>query len=394
MNSPLLLEYIHRTLAKSIDETAAWKRNLGVDDQKKLALVLDPKEALKKYMELPNMYVHFGRVNRLGINPMSDFQSTPIGIYSYQLTPEITENLLAKGALPFADDGEFMQIFRARNPEKILHIQTYTEEQLKEDATKLGADQALIESMKDHTEDHSPGSLLYVLTRKLSSKKNDKYMDYNYHNPNRPIKMASGPREWRTLLVNLGYEGLRDDGWGVIHDSEKTQSVFFSSQYIEQVYSSKNPILKSMADHRKQGTEKLGPENLLSTLVADSAKLEAGIKQQIGKSSDAYLLQGIKLYHFKTNMASAKILWKYFHNSKELKARLKLAEELPTPLFYRFKDDEDKNVRWVVVERTEQRFVAALIENEKKQPKPDILLIKILKNKLPKIQRGDSVAST
>jgi len=79
-------------------------------------------EKMNKYLSddnEPKFFMQFSYINKLGINPRSDWK-TPLGIYSYP----ITTNLLSqfkKGRLPFAQDRKFIIVFSIRPGTKIYN---------------------------------------------------------------------------------------------------------------------------------------------------------------------------------------------------------------------------------------------------------------------------------
>jgi len=74
------------------------------------------KDLMKKYGD--NLYVSLTSIQKLGINPQSNF-STPIGIYSYPAEYAATTGI---SKLPFAAAQPFIQVFSAKNPDKIFHV--------------------------------------------------------------------------------------------------------------------------------------------------------------------------------------------------------------------------------------------------------------------------------
>lgn len=57
----------------------------------------------------PKFFVTMTAVNKIGINPKFSY-GNPVGVYCYQLTSEIF-NQLKSGTLPFVTDQAYIQVF-------------------------------------------------------------------------------------------------------------------------------------------------------------------------------------------------------------------------------------------------------------------------------------------
>ena len=88
------------------EKTAAQKRGVHVPPA---------REAIEKYVSPsnePKYFVTFSTLNKLGINPRSEF-NTPLGIYAYVVSPDFIEQYRS-GVVEFAVNREFALIFKAR----------------------------------------------------------------------------------------------------------------------------------------------------------------------------------------------------------------------------------------------------------------------------------------
>ena len=57
--------------------------------------------------------------NKIGINPRTDWEDTPYGIYAYTVKYVLSHGI---EELPFAGEREYIWVFKARNPKKIRYI--------------------------------------------------------------------------------------------------------------------------------------------------------------------------------------------------------------------------------------------------------------------------------
>ena len=96
------------------EATAAKKR--GIELPSMLA-------QLKKYAvadnQIPTHYMHFSDINKIGVKPVSSFQ-TPLGIYFYPVNETILTQL-EKGKIPFASEREFLHVVKPAEGSNILY---------------------------------------------------------------------------------------------------------------------------------------------------------------------------------------------------------------------------------------------------------------------------------
>jgi len=86
------------------------------------------QEKLKKYEDEGGLYVHFGSVPKLGINPQNQF-NTPTGIYAYPMNSKYIDD--------FATDNPYIFILRINDMSSMLVLEDYTESDLNADLDKL-----------------------------------------------------------------------------------------------------------------------------------------------------------------------------------------------------------------------------------------------------------------
>jgi len=103
------------------------------------------KDLISRYGD--NLYLSFTSIEKLGINPMSTY-NTPIGIYAYPASYVLS---MTRGGgrdddtlwspdqdLPFAGEKPYIQVFTARNPEKVIHCYHAEEYQIKSPKAEVG----------------------------------------------------------------------------------------------------------------------------------------------------------------------------------------------------------------------------------------------------------------
>ncbi len=231
-----------------LSELAKWKR----EQHKRLS----PQEALNKWQGVPDVYIHFtngievetspgrlevtndeGRIKSpkkatyfpLSVNVKSS-HSTPVGIYAY---PSSMIKDIETNKIPFMADAAKIIIFRAREPSKTLYLDigSYTEEKFDQDIEKLKFifhtdDEILTKILTDEVDElhkQSLGGQIWGLTYFLSNKNS---------------------KAWNLLFQKLGYQGVSDPGYSIIHSNEPKQAVFFSESFIETLDVVDNPKIE------------------------------------------------------------------------------------------------------------------------------------------------------
>ena len=82
---------------------------------------------IKQYVDNPNVFFTMTYVDKLGINPKSEY-NTPLGIYSYPLNSEFFE-MLKNSKLPYQTHAPFIQVFAIKDPSKVINFQKVTDEE-------------------------------------------------------------------------------------------------------------------------------------------------------------------------------------------------------------------------------------------------------------------------
>jgi hypothetical protein len=185
-----------------------------------------PKQAaidvLKKYKDQDDVYISFTKIDKLGLNPQSEYD-TPLGIYSYPLKAAYKNYNIEQDGIsgfPFAYAFPYIWIFRGNIPDfSDITPQQYLE--IKNELREKYGEEKIQEAAETIDELHKKnyGSQIWGLTWALT---------------NTSI-------QWTKLLLNLGFNGISDKkGNGFIHTNEPCQAVFFTIKGLEILEKIKN----------------------------------------------------------------------------------------------------------------------------------------------------------
>ena len=238
-------------------------------------------------------FVTFGSIPKLGVNPVNVYQ-TPTGIYGY---------LLESGKVStFATERPYAIVYKAKPGVRVVDVQEYTEEDYNADLDKLSQiyDKFIVSHYKRqalYAANHSdvPAGLLWYVTRGIASKLAETKMaslgpapvvktpgDEDYEPEDVPwgrrVEVAVR-NEWPRVFAALGYKGVVDPGYGVIHDNEPAQAVFWESNSLEIVEVIEKGNEKWTPEYGKYYAEKEGLErqNIPSMLKPFVAGIKAGL---------------------------------------------------------------------------------------------------------------------
>lgn len=181
---------------------------------------LSAYDVLMSYRNTRNLYVSFTREFKLGIYPDSKYD-TPIGIYTYQMDRfwgRVERRGQLKGSFPFVSDAPYVNIIQSNSSAKMLHLQRYSDNDMMNDIDRLidryeydiDDVDTLISDAQFDANYNSPGGRIWNITREIA---------------NRLAKNRAHVK-WNKILRDLGYDYVRDDGQGIIHGNEPTQTMF------------------------------------------------------------------------------------------------------------------------------------------------------------------------
>ncbi len=243
---------------------------------------------LGKYKDDEDIFISFTELQKLGINPSTKY-STPIGIYSYPLK-EVWEQYIQDGgisAVPFAADKPYISIFKPKNKDRILNLDSFNiGEELSKMIKMFGMSPRLIKAIQkgeSTARDKTDSSRFWNITRL--------FVDGN---------IAS----WTKLFVNLGWEGVIDYGNGVIHPNEPVQAVFFNKSFVTQIDLIENKSSPFVITdlHNANPMEYESEKNIETSysiaikLKFDSSKIPRGVINSIAKDPEYSYMFAVRLH--------------------------------------------------------------------------------------------------
>lgn len=247
-------------------EITRYKKEMGVQPPSWSA-------RLNVYANQPGYFMTFVSIPKLGINPVNTYV-TPTGIYAYPILQGTDSD--------FAREKKYVIVFKPKPGVKLLNMHEYTEAQLTTDLNTLwnkytkvfademdmfNIDQLLAKAKKSAnivSKKAQSASMLWFVTRWLAivtnklkhgKKAKEKAAEEDGWSDNwqeeKPRKIeAVAPNEWARILRNdLGYQGVVDMGYGLIHESERYQAVFFSASVLDTV-----ELIQKPSEEDKPGT--------------------------------------------------------------------------------------------------------------------------------------------
>ncbi len=198
------------------------------DQNPKISVV----DALDKYKDDPDVYVHFSEIEKLGMNPQVSNQESPLGVYVYPLKEiwdEFVEN--DKTRLGSFIGRFYVWVLRSKNKSKFikdLH-KNYKRKDLDRDMLiiKRKYGKQLVDKGTSFDEVIKKQRDFYLKKRIAPSKLFFIYM----HGICKKLKPDNQESIWNKMLVkDLGYTGIVDrSGKSYIHRAEKIQGVFLTN---------------------------------------------------------------------------------------------------------------------------------------------------------------------
>lgn len=196
------------------------------------------KETFKaNNLDIPNVFVSFTELPKLGINPLSKYK-TPIGIYAYPasyIISELGNTLDPRHSLPFAGERRYANIFSLKSGSKVLVISNDENAQYMPYYEKLSAmfSKDDVDQLRLLGENGEPayrakipnhmGGVFWFVTMKLANRLM------------RQRGMESMSVAWNYLFRKIGIQAVIDYGDGIIHENEPTQIVVFDTSAITNV---------------------------------------------------------------------------------------------------------------------------------------------------------------
>ena len=183
-----------------------------------------------------SLFVTFTNVNKLGINPSSEF-STPNGIYSYRLS-YIVENLDDDHLLNARPFPEYIVdnviVFRVIDNSKIFNVSDKLTQTSINNIIKLAESSVeykeIFSSIINNNQTYK--DVWVAVYRHIKSDKHfneDKPRTIQHKNVNVDLEARLALKLFRKLNI----DGFIDDGRSVIHENEPNQAVFFNSRVLK-----------------------------------------------------------------------------------------------------------------------------------------------------------------
>lgn len=211
-----------------------------------------------------NYFVSVTEIDKLGINPSSKY-NTPLGVYAYPL--QYVVDTIQDGSLnrlPFAGSQNFVNVFKANG--NIIDISKFSNELYEEYITKLKqvvkstgfsiVEHILLDIINRsyvYASNKSIGGRFWFIMYELSKTVAENYV------PKKKFSIV-----WNNLFRKLGVDGVVDHGFGIIHDHEPTQAVFFSTSNITEVKRFDNRHVKHTMEWNKiKGDNKVNDLRIL-----------------------------------------------------------------------------------------------------------------------------------
>jgi uncharacterized protein YjbI with pentapeptide repeats len=245
---------------------------------------------LRSYVGKPGYFIHFSNYNKLGLNPTNKYD-TPTGFYAYISGSE-------GGISGFANDRPFAVVFKTAPLARILTIGSYRPKSLDKDKAKVAAwliskkgelafSVDVLHSFYDANKLHEFGIIKKATVGRKGTKvaitaesiegvvgiaaetaRDTGLAASKIWNITRVIaasivskraKVPSGKRQttatWSGVMYKvLGYDGVVDNHYSVIHPNEPSQAVFFdTSQYGTAESKPKLELVEVIESHAENG---------------------------------------------------------------------------------------------------------------------------------------------
>ena len=205
------------------------RKNAHLDVQKKSNAL----EILSKYKNDPTIHVSYTKLNKIGINPKSNFPDTPLAVFTYPLK-EIWHDIETEGVgnVQFAaTTAEYIFVLKEKT-HPLMDVSKYTLTMLNSDMRKLSKTIPLetIKKVADVMDKWMKGGMY--------SKKGNPftYLRILLYRLGIELKAPKAAAFMSARLIALGYSGFSDrKGQGQIHPSEPIQAFFLSPTYYEVV---------------------------------------------------------------------------------------------------------------------------------------------------------------
>lgn len=190
----------------------------------------------------PRYYFFMHEFPKVGLNPKATYDTTPLGVYTYPLTPALYVQFLDND-LPYVSEAAYMTVMEAVQPDAMLAILRDPKVLAKvtERSRRPGISSRLTTQLKTKLPalEEDPGHIYRrIQTRTLW---NDTSWEADLWNTSAQKVETGNTALFARNLLKAGYTSAYDAGFGVIHPNEPTQCVFLSPKAfrIVETFSSK-----------------------------------------------------------------------------------------------------------------------------------------------------------
>lgn len=246
---------------------------------------------------VPNAFVSFTELEKLGINPQSGFESTPVGIYAYPavyVLQELGEEVQA-GGLPFAGDQPFANTFKVQG--NIINIATLKSSEAKQ----------YVQSLHDYVAKHGNENIrlddiIATANKQAPVKTVGGKFWHCTHLLAQAFAQEFGVRVqavWNKIFRGIGIDGVVDminfkdggvDGRGIIYPDEPCQAVFFAKSSVINVQSMHNRYSPNAIEQSKtKGKLRLKAIEQIKTMTADDVEEVRYLLSRYGQQLKKYI---------------------------------------------------------------------------------------------------------
>lgn len=281
--SDSLIETTSNVLKQNILDLEEARRNAHLTAQKRSNAL----ERLSKWKDASDIHISYTRINKIGFNPNSKFNDTPLAIYAYPLK-EIWQDIEKEGVrnVQFAANTS-KYIFVLKEQKKLKNISDYSIKNLESDLQKIRdfVDKDTYEKEISNIE-KTPG---------VSKNLPYRYLQYFIYrlavalkkNPDTSLplliisKASSISAFISNIMIKLGYYGFADrKGSGQIHPAEDIQSFFLTPNSYKIVdiieikeIDIKDASIRDLADYIKKNASTMSDDELIEIISNNDLSL-------------------------------------------------------------------------------------------------------------------------
>lgn len=191
---------------------------------------LQPIDVMSKHYGDKKRFVSYTDLPKLGLNPRTDFESTPAGVYGYPLAYVLdrADKLgTTYGAVPFAEDRKYVIMFSVSGT--VIDVSKHS--LTRQEQSKLA------EYIKLHPRMSANADEIWRVATQNGS---NTYMAYRAVQELAELQRASGDSKRITIILSnicrfLGWDALVDHGGGLIHIHEPHQCVVINPTTVKNI---------------------------------------------------------------------------------------------------------------------------------------------------------------